>query len=183
MIDPVFQLKKVRHGNLTRWIAQNYLVHMSLSTTMELVWHVRALLTLHNYVLPLSVLEAFDQQLLYRYITNFRDTKLVPIDLYSNVLIWLKFCFIKGQIKRIQLVKGCSNKTKYALHSHMEGVQCTSNFALSGATSSLTMHQQNSDSKQKQSPSSSFSFSHSQFSHHTAGYNFAKQITTESPIN
>ena len=54
---------------------------------MELVWRVRALLTLHNYVLPLSVLEAFDQQLLYRYITNFRDTKLVPIDLYSNVLI------------------------------------------------------------------------------------------------
>jgi hypothetical protein len=60
---------------------------MSLSTTMKLVWRVRALLTLHNYVLPLSVLEAFDQQLLYQYITNFKDTKLVPIDLYSNVLI------------------------------------------------------------------------------------------------
>ena len=54
---------------------------------MELVWRVRALLTLHNYVLPLSVLEAFDQQLLYQYI-NLRDTKLVPLDLYPKVLIY-----------------------------------------------------------------------------------------------
>jgi len=126
----------------------------------------------------------FSTKLLKTVILRFCVRSLWPTKYAHNyVLIWLKFCFIKGQIKRIQLVKGCSNKTKYALHSHMEGVQCTSNFALSGATSSLTMHQQNSDSKQKQSPSSSFSFSHSQFSHHTAGYNFAKQITTESPIN
>lgn len=55
------------------------------------------------------------------------------------------------------MVKGCSNKTKYSLHSKMEeALLCISNFASYGPTSSLTMCKQNSDPKQKQGPSSNF---------------------------